>query len=134
MIDRLSVQSSLRTACGVVPQDTVLFNDSILYNIRFVPKHNLVLIQHPFSPVIWLLLHCLGLIARIIPRSAMSRVDILYVTARLLPRRYGRPSATDEEVTSRPTACHAPDHVFQIPDVVPSYGSLRSLLRMLKKI
>ena len=28
-------QASLRTACGVVPQDTVLFNDSILYNIRY---------------------------------------------------------------------------------------------------
>jgi ATP-binding cassette, subfamily B, heavy metal transporter len=28
-------QTSLRTAIGVVPQDTVLFNDTILYNIRY---------------------------------------------------------------------------------------------------
>ena len=28
-------QSSLRQAIGVVPQDTVLFNDNILYNIRY---------------------------------------------------------------------------------------------------
>ena len=28
-------QSSLRKAIGVVPQDTVLFNDTILYNIRY---------------------------------------------------------------------------------------------------
>jgi ATP-binding cassette subfamily B protein len=28
-------QASLRTALGVVPQDTVLFNDTILYNIRY---------------------------------------------------------------------------------------------------
>ena len=28
-------QASLRAAIGVVPQDTVLFNDSILYNIRY---------------------------------------------------------------------------------------------------
>jgi ATP-binding cassette, subfamily B, heavy metal transporter len=28
-------QKSLRTAIGVVPQDTVLFNDTILYNIRY---------------------------------------------------------------------------------------------------
>ncbi len=28
-------QSSLRAAIGVVPQDTVLFNDTILYNIRY---------------------------------------------------------------------------------------------------
>ncbi len=28
-------QSSLRSAIGVVPQDTVLFNDTILYNIRY---------------------------------------------------------------------------------------------------
>ncbi|HEX9398444.1 MAG TPA: ABC transporter ATP-binding protein/permease [Burkholderiales bacterium] len=28
-------QSSLRAAIGIVPQDTVLFNDSILYNIRY---------------------------------------------------------------------------------------------------
>ena len=28
-------QSSLRSAIGIVPQDTVLFNDSILYNIRY---------------------------------------------------------------------------------------------------
>lgn len=27
-------QASLRSAMAVVPQDTVLFNDSILYNIR----------------------------------------------------------------------------------------------------
>lgn len=31
-------QASLRSACGVVPQDTVLFNDSILYNIRSPPR------------------------------------------------------------------------------------------------
>ena len=28
-------QTSLRAAIGMVPQDTVLFNDSILYNIRY---------------------------------------------------------------------------------------------------
>lgn len=28
------MQMSLRAAIGVVPQDTVLFNDTILYNIR----------------------------------------------------------------------------------------------------
>ena len=28
-------QSSLRAAIGIVPQDTVLFNDSVLYNIRY---------------------------------------------------------------------------------------------------
>ncbi len=28
-------QSSLRAAIGMVPQDTVLFNDSIVYNIRY---------------------------------------------------------------------------------------------------
>jgi ABC-type transport system involved in Fe-S cluster assembly fused permease/ATPase subunit len=28
-------QASLRSAIGIVPQDTVLFNDSILYNIRY---------------------------------------------------------------------------------------------------
>ena len=28
-------QTSLRAALGVVPQDTVLFNDTILYNIRY---------------------------------------------------------------------------------------------------
>ncbi len=28
-------QKSLRAAIGVVPQDTVLFNDTILYNIRY---------------------------------------------------------------------------------------------------
>jgi ATP-binding cassette, subfamily B, heavy metal transporter len=30
-----ATQSSLRAAIGMVPQDTVLFNDSILYNIRY---------------------------------------------------------------------------------------------------
>src|SRR6185503_13548614 len=28
-------QKSLRAAIGIVPQDTVLFNDTILYNIRY---------------------------------------------------------------------------------------------------
>ena len=28
-------QKSLRAAIGMVPQDTVLFNDSILYNVRY---------------------------------------------------------------------------------------------------
>jgi ATP-binding cassette subfamily B protein len=28
-------QASLRAAIGIVPQDTVLFNDSIYYNIRY---------------------------------------------------------------------------------------------------
>ena len=28
-------QKSLRAAIGMVPQDTVLFNDTILYNIRY---------------------------------------------------------------------------------------------------
>jgi ATP-binding cassette subfamily B protein len=32
---RAVTQSSLRAAIGVVPQDTVLFNDTILYNIRY---------------------------------------------------------------------------------------------------
>lgn len=32
---RQLTQSSLRAAIGIVPQDTVLFNDSILYNIRY---------------------------------------------------------------------------------------------------
>src|SRR5271165_3503389 len=32
---RSVTQSSLRAAIGMVPQDTVLFNDSILYNIRY---------------------------------------------------------------------------------------------------
>jgi len=27
--------ASLRAAIGIVPQDTVLFNDTILYNIRY---------------------------------------------------------------------------------------------------
>ncbi len=32
---RESRQASLRAAIGIVPQDTVLFNDTILYNIRY---------------------------------------------------------------------------------------------------
>jgi ABC-type transport system involved in Fe-S cluster assembly fused permease/ATPase subunit len=28
-------QASLRAVCAVVPQDTVLFNDSLMYNIRY---------------------------------------------------------------------------------------------------
>jgi len=32
---RSVTQHSLRSAIGIVPQDTVLFNDSILYNIRY---------------------------------------------------------------------------------------------------
>ncbi len=32
---RRLTQASLRTAIGIVPQDTVLFNDSILYNIQY---------------------------------------------------------------------------------------------------
>ncbi len=32
---RLFAQTSLRAAIGIVPQDTVLFNDSILYNIQY---------------------------------------------------------------------------------------------------
>ena len=32
---RQARQASLRAAIGIVPQDTVLFNDSILYNIRY---------------------------------------------------------------------------------------------------
>ena len=32
---RYMKQSSLRAAIGIVPQDTVLFNDTILYNIRY---------------------------------------------------------------------------------------------------
>ncbi|MCW5731892.1 MAG: ABC transporter ATP-binding protein/permease [Alphaproteobacteria bacterium] len=32
---RSLTQSSLRAAIGIVPQDTVLFNDTILYNIRY---------------------------------------------------------------------------------------------------
>jgi ATP-binding cassette subfamily B protein len=38
-VNRLDIrdakQSSLRAAIGIVPQDTVLFNDTILYNIRY---------------------------------------------------------------------------------------------------
>ncbi len=32
-------QSSLRQTIGIVPQDTVLFNDSIFYNIRYAKPH-----------------------------------------------------------------------------------------------
>ena len=32
---RLVTQKSLRSAIGMVPQDTVLFNDTVLYNIRY---------------------------------------------------------------------------------------------------
>ena len=32
---RMVTQSSLRAAIGMVPQDTVLFNDTVLYNIRY---------------------------------------------------------------------------------------------------
>ena len=32
---RAVTQSSLRAAIGMVPQDTVLFNDTILYNVRY---------------------------------------------------------------------------------------------------
>jgi ATP-binding cassette subfamily B protein len=32
---RAMKQASLRAAIGIVPQDTVLFNDTILYNIRY---------------------------------------------------------------------------------------------------
>src|SRR5271156_2035254 len=32
---RVVTQSSLRAAIGMVPQDTVLFNDTILYNVRY---------------------------------------------------------------------------------------------------
>ncbi len=32
-------QSSLRAAIGMVPQDTVLFNDTILYNVRYGREH-----------------------------------------------------------------------------------------------
>lgn len=32
---RGATQSSLRSAIGIVPQDTVLFNDTILYNVRY---------------------------------------------------------------------------------------------------
>src|SRR5690606_39641601 len=32
---RQLTQASLRGAIGIVPQDTVLFNDSIFYNIRY---------------------------------------------------------------------------------------------------
>src|SRR5207244_11234468 len=32
---RAAKQSSLRAAIAIVPQDTVLFNDTILYNIRY---------------------------------------------------------------------------------------------------
>ena len=31
-------QKSLRENIGVVPQDTVLFNDSMLYNIRYAKR------------------------------------------------------------------------------------------------
>ena len=34
MLTLVYMQMSLRAAIGVVPQDTVLFNDTILYNIR----------------------------------------------------------------------------------------------------
>jgi ATP-binding cassette subfamily B protein len=39
LVNRMDIrevkQSSLRSAIGIVPQDTVLFNDTILYNIRY---------------------------------------------------------------------------------------------------
>ena len=33
----MAVQASLRSHMGFVPQDTVLFNDTILHNIRWAP-------------------------------------------------------------------------------------------------
>ena len=56
-------QGSLRGAIAIVPQDTVLFNDTILYNIR-----------------------------------------------------YGRPSATDEEVFSAARAAHIHDFIVSLPE------------------
>jgi ATP-binding cassette subfamily B protein len=56
-------QASLRSAIGIVPQDTVLFNDDIRYNIR-----------------------------------------------------YGRPDATEEEVTEAARAAHIHDFVMTLPD------------------
>ena len=56
-------QDSLRAAIAIVPQDTVLFNDNILYNIR-----------------------------------------------------YGRPSASDEEVFAAARAAHIHDFIVSLPD------------------
>jgi len=56
-------QASLRAAIGIVPQDTVLFNDDIRYNIR-----------------------------------------------------YGRPDASDEEVTEAARAAHIHDFIATLPD------------------
>jgi ATP-binding cassette subfamily B protein len=56
-------QASLRSAIGIVPQDTVLFNDDIRYNIR-----------------------------------------------------YGRPDATEEEVTEAARAAHIHDFITTLPD------------------
>jgi ATP-binding cassette subfamily B protein len=56
-------QASLRAAIGIVPQDTVLFNDDIRYNIR-----------------------------------------------------YGRPDATDEEVTEAARSAHIHDFIATLPD------------------
>ena len=56
-------QDSLRSAIAIVPQDTVLFNDNILYNIR-----------------------------------------------------YGRPSASDEEVFAAARAAHIHDFIVSLPD------------------
>jgi ATP-binding cassette subfamily B protein len=60
-------QDSVRAAIGIVPQDTVLFNDDIRYNIR-----------------------------------------------------YGRPSASDEEVEAAASAAHIHNFIVSLPD---GYGS-----------
>jgi ATP-binding cassette subfamily B protein len=56
-------QASLRAAIGIVPQDTVLFNDDIRYNVR-----------------------------------------------------YGRPDATDDEVTEAARSAHIHDFIMTLPD------------------
>ncbi len=67
-------QDSVRAAVGIVPQDTVLFNDSIRYNIR-----------------------------------------------------YGRPSASDEEVEDAARAAHIHDFIVSLPDGYDSEVGERGL-------
>src|SRR5512134_3318283 len=67
-------QASLRAAIGIVPQDTVLFNDDIRYNIR-----------------------------------------------------YGRPDATEEEVTEAARSAHIHDFIVTLPDGYASRVGERGL-------
>ena len=46
-------QKSLRAAMAVVPQDTVLFNDSILYNLRWEEKVNCFCAEQVCHTLVW---------------------------------------------------------------------------------